>query len=190
LHVSAPVSSAWNGRFGINGWNYSFNETSSSVNYDYKLKMQTVDALLDWFPMEGVFRVTGGLVYNGSEIDSVAKPSAVGTFTFNGQTYITSDVGSVDGKIKFRKVAPYLGVGWGNPVAKDKGWGMSADLGILFQGAPEAHLTATCGATVATAPGGCAALQSNVAAEEASVNDSLSSYKYYPVARIAVTYKF
>jgi hypothetical protein len=190
LHVSAPLSPALNARFGINGWNYSFNETSSNVNYDFKMKLQTFDALLDWFPMEGAFRLTGGLAYNGTKINGVAKPNGNSTYIFNGQTYTGTDVGPVNGTITFRKVAPYLGVGWGNPVAKDKGWGMSSDVGILFQGAATAKLTATCGATVNTAPGGCATLQSNVAAEQASLNDTMKSYKYYPVLRIAATYRF
>jgi hypothetical protein len=190
LHLSAAVSDKLNARFGVNALNYSFNDTSSSVNYDFKLKLQTFDALLDWFPMEGKFRITGGVAYNGSKIDGTAKPNGNGTYTFNGQTYNNSDIGSVNGNIKFRTAAPYLGVGWGNPVAKDKGWGFSSDVGVLFQGSPNATLTATCGATASSAPGGCATLQSNVAAQQASLNDTMSSYKYYPIVRIAVTYKF
>ena len=44
----------------------------------------------------------------------------------------------------FNKVAPYLGIGWGNPVQNGKGWGMISDIGVLFQGSPKTTLTVTC----------------------------------------------
>ena len=191
LHLSTPIQAeSLNARFGINAWNYSYSGSASSVDYNYKMKLQTFDALLDWFPMQGVFRLSGGVVYNGTKVTATAKPSAGSTYTFNGQTYLATDVGSATGAIDFRKAAPYLGIGFGNAVEKDKGWGMSSDIGVLFQGSAKAKITAVCGPTVATAPGGCSGLQANAATEEASLNSKMSSYKYFPVLRIAATYKF
>ena len=39
----------------------------------------------------------------------------------------------VDGRIDFKKFAPYVGLGWGNAVAPAKpGWGFTADLGVMM----------------------------------------------------------
>ncbi|NEX59510.1 hypothetical protein G3574_00320 [Noviherbaspirillum sp. 17J57-3] len=190
VDLSVPLQPNLNARFGANFLNYSYSGTANQVDYDFKLKLRTIDALLDWFPGAGSFHVSGGLYYNDNKVDATAKPGAGSRYTFNGQTYSASDVGSASGTIDFRKVAPYLGIGWGNALAKDKGWGFASDLGVLFQGSPTARLSAVCGPTALSVPGGCAQLQSNVAAEQASLNDKMNQLKYYPVARIALTYRF
>ncbi|HJW54208.1 MAG TPA: hypothetical protein VJ577_02955 [Burkholderiaceae bacterium] len=55
--------------------------------YDCKLKLQSFDALLHWFPGDNQFRLSGGIVYNGNKIDAVGKPNASGSYTINGNTY-------------------------------------------------------------------------------------------------------
>jgi len=186
-HISAPVQPALNARFGVNALHYSYDDSADGLDYDYKMKLQTVDALLDWFPSGGVFRLTAGLVYNGSKIDARAKPTAAGTYTINGTPYSTAAVGALNGKIDFRKFAPYLGLGWGNAVAKDKGWGFSADLGVLLQGRPRTSLTNTdCRLGVAQ----CDQLAADLAAETASLKEDTDSFRAYPVVRVGVSYKF
>jgi hypothetical protein len=187
-HATLPLQKNLNARIGVNFLHYSYNDTASNVDYDLKLKLQTLDALLDWYPTESQFRVTGGVSYNGNKIDINAHPSAAATYNFNGVTYTAAQVGSVNGNIDFRNFAPYLGIGWGNALAKDKGWGFAADLGVLFQGKPSATLNATCGPAVTVAQ--CNALRSDVAAEQASLNNEMEDFKAYPVIRIAATYRF
>jgi hypothetical protein len=186
LHLSVPVAESTNVRFGFNGLSVSRDGNTDDVDYDFKLKMATVDALVDYFPMKGAFRVSGGLVYNGNKIDVSGRPTG-GTYTLNGNVYPASAVGSLNGEVDFRKVAPYLGIGWGNAVAADKGWGLSSDFGILFQGAPKTTLSntgCTAGATI------CGQIASDVAAENRSLQDDTDSFKAYPVIRIGVSYKF
>jgi hypothetical protein len=59
LHLSVPVAEKFNLRFGINGLSRSADGNTDDVDYDYKLKMSTVDALVDYFPMNGAFRISG-----------------------------------------------------------------------------------------------------------------------------------
>ncbi|WP_426112240.1 hypothetical protein [Massilia sp. PWRC2] len=187
LHVSVPVATALNARVGINGLSISRDGNTSDVDYDYKLKMATVDALLDYFPMAGGFRVSGGLAYNGNKIDVNGRPKSSGTYTLNGHVYPATAVGSLNGTVDFHKVAPYLGIGWGNAVAADKGWGFSTDIGVLFQGAPNASLSNR-GCTAIAAV--CSQIATDVAAESRSLQDDTSSFKAYPVLRLGVSYKF
>jgi hypothetical protein len=185
VHLSVPVQPNVNARFGVNAMNYSYSGNTSNVDYDFKLKLQTFDALLDWFPAGGGFRVSGGAVYNGNKVNATAKSNSTGTYTFNGRTYRATDAGTVNGRIDFRKMAPYLGIGWGNALAKDKGWGFSADLGVLFQGSPRTSLTSS-GCTLPD----CSRLQSDIAAENQKLKDEVDSFNAYPVIRIGVSYKF
>lgn len=186
LHLSTPLSAQVNARVGVNYASYSYDGNTSDVEYDFKLKLATVDALLDYHPFDGAFRISGGVVYNGNSIDANAKPSSNGTYELNGRTYSASAVGTLNGKIDFRKAAPYLGIGFGNAV-KSAGWGFGMDLGVTFQGKPETSL-ANHGCT-APAPM-CAQIASDVAAENAKLADEVKDFKLYPVIRAGVSYRF
>lgn len=185
LHVTTPVAAKLNARFGVNFAKYSYDGNTSDVEYDLKLKLATVDALLDYHPFDSAFRISGGAVYNGSKIDAHGKPEA-GIYTINGKVYTSAAVGDLSGKIDFRKVAPYLGIGFGNAL-KEAGWNFGMDLGVTFQGSPKTELAANgCNFSVA----GCAQLDRDVAAENVKLADEVDDYKFYPVLRVGVSYRF
>lgn len=186
-HVIVPLQKQLDARVGASILNYSYDGSTSSVDYDFKLKLKTIDALLDWYPSTGGFRVTGGIVYNGNKITANGRPSASGSYTLNGNTYTAANAGSLNGQIDFRNFAPYLGIGWGNAAADKGGFGFNADLGVLFQGAPRTSLVNN-GCT-APAPI-CAQLATDVAAENQRLNDEVKDFKAYPVLRVGVNYRF
>jgi hypothetical protein len=64
----------------------------------------------------------------------------------------------------------------------------SFDLGVLYQGEPNVGLTAVCGPAVL--PAQCTQLQNDVAAEQASLQEDLSDYKFYPVVSFGIGYRF
>ena len=173
-------------RIGADGLKYDTTDTYQDVEYDANLKLATGQLLFDWFPFASNFRFSAGGMYNGNKLTLAGKPSASGTYTFNGATYNASDVGTVDGKVDFNKFAPYLGLGYGRPVGK--GFSLIADVGVMFQGSPRSTLTATCGPT--STPASCAQLQSDVAAAQAQLDDDAQKYKYYPVLSIGLAYVF
>ena len=87
--------------------------------------------------------------------------------------------------MSFGNVSPYLGIGWGNPVARDKGWGMTSDIGVLFQGSPRTNLTATC------SPSPCSGTtQGNVATENAKLQSDLKNFKFWPVVSVGISYQW
>lgn len=185
-HVSVPVRPSLNLRFGVNYANYSTTRDTDDANYDLDLKLKTVDVLVDYFPGDSRFRVSGGAVYNGNRFDTHAKPTASAVYTLNNNTYPAATAGIIDGAIDFHKVAPYLGIGWGNAAAAP-GWGFVADLGVLFQGAPNSTL-GNRGCTAASAI--CARLASDLVAENIKLKDEMKDFKFYPVLRIGVSYGF
>jgi len=186
-HVSVPLMPQLNARFGINALRYNYEGSTSDLDYDFKLKLRTFDALLDYFPQGTGFRLTGGIVFNGNKIDAVGRPTPGGTYTLNGRTYPAALAGTLDGRIDFRNVAPYLGIGWDNAGAREKGWSFSSDLGVMLQGSPRTSLT-NIGCT-APAPV-CAQLAADVAAENLRLNDEADDFKAYPVLRFGARYRF
>lgn len=173
-------------RVSANGLNYDRTQTHDSVDYDAKLQLESGQLLLDWFPFANNFRLSAGPMYNGNKLTLDGKPSAGGTFTFNGNTYSASGVASVNGKVDFRKVAPYVGLGYGRPVGK--GWSFAGDLGVLFQGTPRTSLSVTCGASTPAAT--CTQLQNDVAAEQNKLDGDMHKFRFYPVASIGLAYVF
>lgn len=187
-HLVLPIAPALNGRLGINYFQHDFTQRSGLVNYQLDGKLQTVDALLDWYPRTGsVFRLTGGLLYNGSRFDAVAEPGGLGGFTLNGTRYNAADVGILVGKVDFRKLAPYLGIGWGNALGQERGWSFGGDLGVFYQGAARVSLrSANCSAASAL----CQRIARDVAAEQERLAGDVSDYKVYPVLRANLVYTF
>jgi hypothetical protein len=97
-------------------------------------------------------------------------------------TYTPAEVGALNADIGFDDVAGYLGIGWGNAVAGEKGVTFGADLGVMFTGSPSVKLNQVGGAI--TIP------QSDLDAEEKSLEDDIDEYEYYPIVRIGMAYKF
>lgn len=188
IHLTVPLQPNLNARIGGNALSYSDTGSTDDVDYDYDLKLRTFDVLVDWHPRANTFRLTAGLVYNGNEFDLVAKPRNGLTYVFAGTTYNVSEVGVVNGRIDFREVAPYLGIGWSNAPTRNKGWGFSVDLGVMFHGEPRASLTSS-GCTSAV-PGLCDRFQNDVQAEEAELREEVEDFKAYPVLRAGLNYRF
>jgi FecR protein len=185
--LNLAFSDSFGARFGYNAFTYKYSSTASSVDYDFKLQLTSASILGDWYPFEGGFRTSAGLVYNDNQANLTGTPSG-GTYDINGTTYNSTDVGSLKGKLSFNNVSPYLGIGWGNPVARDKGWGVVTDIGVLFQGSPKTELVATCGATAP--PLTCTQLQSDTAAENARLQSDLKQFKFWPVMSIGISYQW
>ena len=167
-------------RIGFNQFNKNFSTTSGSLNLDGKLKLSSLDALLDWHLFGGATHLTAGILSNNNKFNLTATPGP-GGYTINGQTFTAAQVGTLNGDVAFNSAAPYLGFGW-NSQPKNKGLSFKSDFGVMFQGAPKATLTYT-GAQNAT-------ISNQVAVEQANLNDKLKNYKYYPVISFALGYAF
>jgi hypothetical protein len=173
-------------RVGYSGLSYSRSLNVTDVDYDGKLRLNNVNALLDFSPLPGPFRVTGGLIFNDNKVDVTGKPSN-GTYTLNGVTYPATAVGNLAGTVKSgNRAAPYLGIGYGNVASA--GINFYFDLGVMFQGTPSASLAANCGTGLSFSQ--CAGLQANVAAEQTRLQNEINGFRYFPVANIGVTIGF
>jgi len=172
-------------RLNADAYNFKRTDTHDNIDYDMKLKLQTVSLLGDWFPFANNFRISAGAVLNGNKFRLKGLPTG-GNFTINGTTYPTSQVGSLDAAVDFNKAAPYFGIGYGRAIRS--GLSLIFDAGVMFQGSPKSKIDVTCG-PLAT-PAQCAQAQSDGQAEQSRLDESLHSFKLYPVISLGLAYTF
>ena len=180
--LNFAISDSLSARVGLNDGTYKNSATISSLNYDFDWQLQTINAFADWYPFAGSFRATGGLLYNNNSNSYVANPTN-GNYIINGVAYSSTQITSYQGTMSFNPVAPYIGIGWGNPVAKNKGWGLVTDIGVIYQGKPTSDLVITCAATCPPQ------LQTDASAENAKLQED-TSFQWWPVVSIGISYQW
>jgi hypothetical protein len=173
-------------RGNFNGFSYSKNVSESDVDYNAKLKLQTAGLLLDWHPFETGFRLTGGMYYNRNRIDLTGKPTG-GSYNLNGTAYIATDIGSLDGSVRFKSSAPYVGLGYHQSYGD---FSLIGDAGVMFMGSARAKLDVTCGPSLQANPLLCAQAQQDAAREADKARDTADAWKYYPVLSVGMGYRF
>jgi hypothetical protein len=171
------------GRVGINGFKYDYDGTAGNIGYDFDMKFFSVSTLADWHPFDGVFRITGGVLFNGNEVDARSRATS-GLITVGNNVYDVNDVGTLRGKADFNKIAPYLGIGWSNAAKKDKRWGFFLDIGAMFQGSPKVDLTSD--GPLSSDP----AFRANLDREKEELKEKFDKFKLYPVVSFGVMFRF
>jgi hypothetical protein len=137
-------------------------------NLTADIAWSSVQLLGDWYPSDGGFRVSGGVVFNNNKI-TLAGTGTVGNAP--NQT-VNAEIKMSDG------IAPYVGIGYSTRPKDAKGFGFIFDLGAMFQN-PKSTLTASGGAT-----------QADIDAQNAKVQDAIDKFKVMPVLGLGVSYAF
>ena len=190
LDLDLGLSPSFGLRVGFSGFNINHNIDTSDVNYVGRLKLQTVTGLLDWYVLGGGFHLTAGVAGNGTRLDVVGEPSR-GTYTIDGRTYSSTQVGSLNGELKFgNSAAPYLGLGWGNPAGEDGRIHFLFDVGAIYGGTPSVSLTAQCGPAAPPGSAICAQAQNDVAFEEDKLRGKADFLRWYPVVSLGIGVRF
>jgi len=184
--IAGSFNSHLGARLGYTAFDYKVKDVESSdLSFDGTAELGGLQALLDWYPFGGSFRVSAGFMEN-AKLTATAKPLA-DTYTFDGVTYTTADIGEARGKAEFGSVAPYLGLGFGRALSRDGRFAFTADLGVAFTGAADVQLNVTCTAAAAAL---CTQIQGDVAAEQAELQADADDFKYWPVLSLGLSYRF
>lgn len=172
------------------------------INYDGKLKLQTLGLLADFHPFAGGFRMTAGGYQNGNKVGLNAKCKTeceVGDLTISNDPNAGDD-GRLFGRIKFQSLAPYLGLGFGNAM-RGSPLHFGIDIGVLLQGSPKINLGAAGTALIRETDdpnsqpmrvnlAENADVQNALRAEARNAEDDAKEFKYYPVINFTVGYRF
>jgi len=182
-------------RGGYNAFTYKDSGTESGIDYDYKLKLKSVPVLLDFHPFGSGFRITSGIFFNNNKVTGTPKTTS-GIINIGGTEYDLNPYSNLippdflHAKIDFRTTAPYLGIGWGNPVSKGSPLTIMCDVGVIFQGKPKVSLDPNFDvAAVSTLPG-FENIANDIAEEETELKDAVKDIQYYPVISLGIAYRF
>ena len=185
LEASAPVSARVAGRLGVSYFAYSFTVTRSSVDYDTRLNLRNVSALVDVFPRAtSAFRATAGLVATANEVTTSSAPGSASTVTVNDHVYPMSEVGVLHGAGRLPSAAAYLGIGLGRPTAAGRRRvRVTGDLGAVLA-RPKVSWDATGAA-------GNPQLAADVAADRRKKQREVNrDFPVYPVLSLGLGYNF
>jgi len=166
----------------IQWFKLDFDVEIDDIDYDVDLELLNPLVKLSWYPFAGDFRISAGVLFNGSDIDldaTSADPIEIGN-----SIYQPDEIGSIRGDSDFDEIAPYIGIGFGNPLSQDRRWGITADVGVAFIGSPNVDLTIT-------GPfAGNPLLLADLAEEEREIEDDLDKFRFYPVLSATLYYRF
>jgi hypothetical protein len=176
-------------RLGYSLFDYSTTIEDTDVTYDAELQLRNPSALLAWHPFSGGFHFSVGAVGASTKVIGTGVPTGT-TYVINGNTYNASQIGTVDATIEAgNSIAPYVGIGWGNPVGPTGRWTLMLDVGAVYYGSkPDVTVVATCGATLPAQL--CTRLQADVAAERQDLVDQTDMLTWYPVLNLGLAFKF
>jgi hypothetical protein len=117
-------------------------QTNAEVSYDHQGQHQLWSVLADWYAVpESQFRFRFGLSHDDNVENIVAYEAGMGGYNIGNNHYSAAQVGKLQGVIRSNGFVPYLGLGWGNPVLKNKHWGFMVDVGAIYPGQTNVTLT-------------------------------------------------
>ncbi len=177
------IPDALNLRLGGNYLPLKFSGKIQDVDYSVDVTWASVPLALDWHPFGNNFRITAAVMYNRNRARLDANLSE--EQKIGDHEYTPEEIGTLSGKVDFRNIAPYIGIGFGNAVGgPDMSWNFVFDVGVMFQGVPEISLTAD--GAVSKIP----AFQRDLAQEEKNVQDEADKFQFYPVISAGISYQF
>ena len=202
--VVRQLSPNFNARVGVNAFKLGIDVEETEFTYEGDLNLFNVSTLIDVHPLKkSGFRISGGLVLNDDNIQGSADVSEqvideLGEVEINGVTVDASDL-NLNGLVTFdndidlsRSVAPYLGIGGGNPVGEGRGLGFWWNLGVMFSGAPQVEISSNVSDDVPEVirEEVEAAADEVLEDEEQDLEDELDFLKVLPVLSLGFSYQF
>lgn len=180
--LTKKVATDINTRAGFNMLDFSFDDDVAGIEYDFDMDLRSFSVLLDWHIFDGPFRITGGVLSmdNEFDLDTLVNQNV----TIGDNTYTPAQVGRLSGRVDIEGLAPYIGIGWGNPVGRGRRWGFYSDFGVAFANSPDVTLRAT--GTMAGDP----TFQGDLAKEERDIQDDMDALEFYPVLSAGLYFRF
>lgn len=120
IEAGFRMNESLNLRLGYYGLDYSTDLEEEGIEYDGDLRLRNAALFADWHPFRGNFRLSSGAVQTGNEfVGSAAGELEVGDNTCES---------TVEAKVDWDGMAPYLGVGYGNAM-RGRRWSFALDVG-------------------------------------------------------------
>jgi hypothetical protein len=174
--------------FGVRGgfdyFSYTRNGNIEDVNYHATLRLMSEPLTFDLYPSkQRSFHVSVGALFNQNRLSGTGTGNN-GSVTLDGQTFPTSEVGSLNLRIEQHPLDPYLSIG-GNFFYFDKAhhWAFGGELGAAYTGQPRVGLTRSGGIASPT-------IDSALQSEQQKVEHQARQWQFWPVLKLGVSCSF
>ena len=218
VEISTGINDDFDARIGFHSSNsndFTMHEPSRFV--EVSNTRNEVELLADWHPFQNEFRTTLGLIYYSAD-HQFTKSSTISNITTTttnspmdgffswwlnlvtlglikpqpySETSTTStwaDFGTHTHAVKYRALAPYLGLGYGSPMNKKSGLELKFDMGLMYRGLPSVTSHFDCGTSNPVGSPTCTAYQNDLATQEAAMKNDFSPWM--KKVALGLTYAF
>ncbi len=183
LDVQVKLGPIFTLRGSLDRLTHSADESYDGVDYNADLTFDTVGAFIDMHPMGNGLLISGGAYLGDRDIALAATPT--GPVEIGGQTYSSSQVGTLNGAVKLGDVAPFVGLGWDDTFYRNSRWGIRAIVGVAWSDEPEVALTST-GGSLSNDP----TFQARLRDESQRITEETEGYGLFPIIQVGLNYKF
>jgi hypothetical protein len=201
--VATPIAKRFNIRGGAGFFSYNINSTVDNEPVTGSLKLNNAEAMLDWFPFNGSFRLAAGMtIYDNTSISGTVTEAGGQTIKIGNTTYTSNPANPITGTVSAKfggNVVPRFTLGWGNLAKRNGHFSFDTEFGVEITGTPTVGW-AFGGSGCANASGSStncssnyvsiAAQSTDVAAQTASLQSDFNSFKVFPIFNIGIGYKF
>lgn len=183
MEMSARMNDWFVLRVGGHYAEFTFRSKYDGIPYRMDADAANAGAALDLHPFENGFLISAGVFWNGNKADMVSKSSSA-SVNVGSATFTQAQVGTINGKLRYDSVVPYVGIGYDNASFAKGPWSITVRAGLFFMGGAEVRLRAT--GTLAGDP----AFQANLSREEERLEDEFDVLSFYPAVTIGFKYRF
>ncbi len=171
--------------FKVEGNYFKYNDSLEidSVDYDGDLDLSNLGITANYLPFDGYgFRITAGAFFSNNEFNGRAS-GAGETVEIDDIDYLLGTGDALRGSVEYNSFNPYIGIGWDWAFGASQNFIFGLEVGVSYFGDPESTLTVE---------GGLADLVpvAGLEAERQSFQDDAEDYKFFPVVKISLTYRF
>ena len=168
-------------RAGVSLYSHTADFDIDGIRYNTDLRLGAVPVSLDVFPFRNWFRLGGGFLFNLNEF--TGRTPLSGTISIGDNQYEIQDFGRLEAKIDFNEVAPFVGIGFNNPIKKSGRLGFFADLGFMYHGTPAVTLSTS-------QPVSNPQFQADLEKELQNINEDIRDYTILPIIQLGISYRF
>ncbi len=189
--VVGKIAPQLNGRVGVNAFGFDLTYEETLGSYDAEVDLFNITTALDYYPFKkSGFHTSIGVIYANNNADGVASASDIFDVNIGGLNFGVDDLVDVNAEVETsRNFAPYLGIGWGNPIARN--WGIWANVGVMFPGSPQVELAPNYKFDPDILPANLQQdIQDALDEEERAIEEELDRFNVYPIISVGLTYSF
>jgi hypothetical protein len=196
--VATPLVPGYlNLRGGASFFSYSTTITTDNININGSLKFRNSEAVVDYFPFKGWFRLSGGMtIYNNTGLTANLTVPGGQSFSLGNDTYYSYANDPIHGTGAFNfggKTAGRVSIGSGNMLPTKGHFRFETEIGVQFFSSPTVvyNFAGTgCQGYNGVTYSNCGPVsQTDVAAEQNKLQNDLMDLKYYPTVSFGLSYK-